>query len=82
MTRCKELGCQIDFIGQARDSVESIKSLVENSLDANLIITSGGVSVGDADFTKEAFNELDFQILFEGIKIDYTSNQTGLFDYS
>ena len=69
MTRCKELGCQIDFIGQARDSIESIKSLVENSLDANLIITSGGVSVGDADFTKEAFNELDFNTLFEGIKI-------------
>jgi len=69
MTRCKELGCQVDFIGQARDSVESIKSLIENSLDARLIITSGGVSVGDADFTKEAFNELEFEIFFEGIKI-------------
>ncbi|PLY04323.1 MAG: molybdopterin molybdenumtransferase MoeA [Arcobacter sp.] len=69
MSRCKELGCQIDFIGQARDSIESIKELIENSLDANLIITSGGVSVGDADFTKEAFNELDFKSLFDGIKI-------------
>lgn len=69
MSRCKELGCKIDFIGQARDSIESIKSLVENSLDANLIITSGGVSVGDADFTKDAFNELDFTTIFEGIKI-------------
>ena len=69
MTRCKELGCQIDFIGQARDSIESIKSLVENSLDANLIVTSGGVSVGDADFTKDAFNELEFTTLFQGIKI-------------
>ena len=34
-----------------------------------MIITSGGVSVGDADFTREAFNELDFKILFDGIQI-------------
>lgn len=69
MSRCKELGAQVNFIGQARDSIESIKELIENSLDANLIITSGGVSVGDADFTKEAFNELDFETIFDGIKI-------------
>lgn len=69
MSRCNELGAKVDFIGQARDSIESIKELVENSLDADLIITSGGVSVGDADFTKDAFNELNCEILFDGIII-------------
>ncbi len=69
ISRCKELGAKIDFIGQARDSIESIKELIKNSLDANLIITSGGVSVGDADFTKDAFNKLDFQTIFNGIII-------------
>lgn len=69
MSRCKELGAQIDFVGQAHDSIDSIKSLVQNSLDANLIITSGGVSVGDADFTKEAFSQLNFEAIFDGIMI-------------
>lgn len=69
VARTKELGCEVTFIGQAKDSIEAIKELINNSLDANLIITSGGVSVGDADFTKEAFNELDFEILFDGIDI-------------
>lgn len=69
VTRAKELGCEVTFIGQAKDSIEAIKELINNSLDANLIITSGGVSVGDADFTKEAFNELDFETLFDGIDI-------------
>ena len=69
IARCKELGCEVTFIGQAKDSVEAIKELIINSLDANLIITSGGVSVGDADFTKEAFNSLDFKTLFDGIDI-------------
>jgi len=69
VARAKELGCEVTFIGQAKDSVEAIKELINNSLDANLIITSGGVSVGDADFTKEAFNALDFKTLFDGINI-------------
>ncbi len=69
IAQAKELGCEVTFIGQAKDSVEAIKELIINSLDANLIITSGGVSVGDADFTKEAFNSLDFKTLFDGIDI-------------
>jgi molybdopterin molybdotransferase len=67
ITRCKELGCDVDFIGQAHDNIESIKDLIKNSLDANLIITSGGVSVGDADFTKDAFKELECKTIFDGI---------------
>ncbi len=69
IARCKELGCDVNFIGQAHDSIDSIKESVLNSLDADLIITSGGVSVGDADFTKAAFNALGFETLFDGIII-------------
>lgn len=69
LSRSKELGCEVSFIGQAQDSIESIKDSVLNALDADLIITSGGVSVGDADYTKAAFNELSFTTLFDGILI-------------
>ena len=69
IARAKELGCEVTFIGQAQDSIESIKELIQNSLSADLIITSGGVSVGDADFTKDAFNELNFETIFDGIAI-------------
>jgi len=69
IARAKELGCEVSFIGGARDSIESLSSFIENSLDADLIITSGGVSVGEADFTRDAFNCFDFKVLFDGIKI-------------
>lgn len=69
IARCKEFNCDVTFIGQAHDSVESIKESILNSLDANLIITSGGVSVGDADFTKESFEALGFKTIFDGIVI-------------
>lgn len=69
IARVKELGCDVTFIGMAQDSVESLKELITNSLDSDLIITSGGVSVGEADFTKEAFDALDMETIFSGIII-------------
>jgi molybdopterin molybdotransferase len=69
IARATELGCDATFIGQSVDTVQGIKELISNSLDADLIITSGGVSVGDADFTKEAFNAFNIETFFDGINI-------------
>ncbi|MGM0518828.1 MAG: molybdopterin molybdotransferase MoeA [Campylobacterota bacterium] len=69
LARAKELGCDTVFIGQAKDNINSLKDLIKNSLDADLIITSGGVSVGDADFTKEAFEQLNFETIIDTIAI-------------
>ena len=67
--RAKELGCDVIFTGTAEDTLESIQEHIRRSLNADLIITSGGVSVGDADFTKEAFNALGFECAFESVDI-------------
>ena len=69
LSRAEELGCDVSFAGSANDSIESIKEHILNALDADLIVTSGGISVGDADFTKEAFDELGFETIFNGIII-------------
>jgi molybdopterin molybdotransferase len=55
LSRCLEFGCEVNFIGTANDTLEDIKEHIKSALDSDLIITSGVVSVGDADFTKEAF---------------------------
>ncbi|MFA7083224.1 MAG: molybdopterin molybdotransferase MoeA [Arcobacteraceae bacterium] len=69
IARCQEFNCDVTFIGQAKDSVDSLKQNIANALGADLIITTGGVSVGEADFTKEAFDSLGFETFFEGILI-------------
>ena len=69
LARSKELGANVTFVGMSNDDVDSLKEMIENSLDADLIITSGGVSVGDADYTKEAFNSFDMETFFDGITI-------------
>jgi molybdopterin molybdotransferase len=67
--RAQELGCEVDFIGTAVDTLEDIKLHIKSALSADLIITSGGVSVGDADFTKEAFGAFGYDIFFDAIEI-------------
>ncbi len=69
MARCQELGCEVQFIGTAVDDLECIHKHIESALDSDLIITSGGVSVGDADYTKEAFAAFDYTNIFEKIEI-------------
>jgi len=68
-SRAKELGCDVSYLSSAGDSLESLKEAVLKAKDADLILTSGGVSVGDKDFTKDAFNELGMETYFSGIDI-------------
>jgi len=67
--RARELGCDVIFTGTAEDSLESIQKHIRRTLNADFIITSGGVSVGDADYTKKAFHSLGFESAFESVDI-------------
>ncbi|MEA2073813.1 MAG: gephyrin-like molybdotransferase Glp [Campylobacterota bacterium] len=69
LARAQELGCEVEFIGTAQDAMSDIKEHIKSALECDLVITSGGVSVGDADFTKEAFGEFGYHILFDKIEI-------------
>ncbi len=69
VSRCRELGCEATFVGSAKDSLDDIKKHISKSLDYDLIITSGGVSVGEADFTREAFDHFEMDYIFKGIVI-------------
>ena len=69
LARTQELGADVTFVGMAKDNVDSLRDMISNSLYADFIITSGGISVGDADFTKEAFDSFDMETLFDGITI-------------
>ena len=70
LSRALELGCEVEFIGTAKDTMEDINAHIASALEnSDLIITSGGVSVGDADFTKEAFGAFGYDIFFDKIEI-------------
>jgi molybdopterin molybdotransferase len=69
LTRSNQLGCSVRFIRTSADTIEALEASIKSTLDADIIITSGGVSVGDKDFTKEAFTNLGMQTLIDTIDI-------------
>ncbi|MRI83979.1 MAG: molybdopterin molybdenumtransferase MoeA [Nitratiruptor sp.] len=69
LTRARELGCEVAFVQSSADSLEAIQEAIAQSLESDLIVTSGGVSVGDADYTKEAFKAMGMELFFEKLQI-------------
>jgi len=55
----QRLGCEIIDMGVVRDSPEALEETLRTACEnADAIITSGGVSVGAADYTKQVMAEL------------------------
>lgn len=61
----KALGGEPTIIGICSDGIENIKNQLRLALETNdMVITTGGVSVGDADLVKDAFQALGGEVLF------------------
>ena len=55
------------LLGIARDDPEETRRLLAAALENDVVITSGGVSVGDYDFVKQVQDELGVQRRFWGV---------------
>jgi len=69
LARAQELGCEVSYIAGSVDTLEALKTSIQGALGADIIITSGGVSMGDKDFTKEAFTALGMVLHFDKVDI-------------
>jgi len=57
-------------LGCIQDDKESILRGVESALNqSDIVVTTGGVSVGDFDFVKDVIVELGCEVLFKGVRI-------------
>ena len=54
----KEFGCEPVFIGTVPDDLEKVKKKIIKAAGYDMIITSGGVSVGEKDYVITAIQEL------------------------
>jgi molybdopterin molybdotransferase len=54
----RELGAEPVVLGVAGDSMAALRARLSQCGDVDLLVTSGGVSVGDFDFVGEAMHEL------------------------
>jgi molybdopterin molybdotransferase len=52
------------LLGIARDTPTALKEKISHGLTADILVLSGGVSMGDYDFTKAVFHELGAEMNF------------------
>jgi len=64
-------GANVYQMGVVKDDKESITNLLKNALEnSDIVVTTGGVSVGDYDFVKDVIKEdLGCEVLFQGVDI-------------
>jgi molybdopterin molybdotransferase len=60
----KALGATPVMLGIARDNLESHRQLLNEGLNADILITSAGVSVGDRDLVRDVLGELGVEQIF------------------
>ena len=61
------MGIEPDYLGIARDDKEDLRVHMAQGLERDVLILTGGVSMGEYDFVKEIFEELDLKIHFEKV---------------
>lgn len=65
----KKYHCQVSILGILKDEKEAIRLGLSQAENVDVIILTGGVSAGDADFVPSVFRELGFEELFHKVKI-------------
>ncbi len=67
----KKYGASVNQMGVVKDDKTSILNLIQTALLASdIVVTTGGVSVGDYDFVKDIIkDELGATVLFQGVNI-------------
>ena len=63
-------GAEAVQLGTAHDDKASIMTAFENALEcSDIVVSTGGVSVGDYDFVKEVIPALGAEVIYKGVRI-------------
>ena len=63
-------GAEVVQMGVVKDDRATITAAFENALaSADIVVSTGGVSVGDYDFVKDVIPALGAEVIFKGVKI-------------
>jgi molybdopterin molybdotransferase len=63
------LGIEADYLGIAKDEKEDLREKILAGLERDVLIITGGVSMGEYDFVRDVFEELGIEILFSKVAI-------------
>ncbi|HEX6199118.1 MAG TPA: gephyrin-like molybdotransferase Glp [Thermoanaerobaculia bacterium] len=69
LAACRSLGLEAQPLGIAADDPEALRERVEQGLEADVLLLSGGVSMGEYDLVEGVLVELGCEPLFDAVAI-------------
>ena len=60
-------GAEPVVLGIGLDNREDLRTKIQQGLEHDILLVSGGVSMGKYDFVEEVFSEFDVQVLFDSV---------------
>jgi molybdopterin molybdotransferase len=57
------------IVGSARDDIDDLRAYIERGLESDLLLLSGGVSVGRYDLVETVLRELGAEIFFDAVAV-------------
>jgi molybdopterin molybdotransferase len=63
------IGLEADYLGIVRDDREELRRKMLAGLERDVLIITGGVSMGEYDFVRDVFQDLELEILFSKVAI-------------
>ena len=68
LTACRQAGVQADWLGVARDNEPDLREKIAAGLKQDILIVSGGVSMGEWDLVPKIFDEFAVTVHFRQIR--------------
>jgi molybdopterin molybdotransferase len=65
----REAGAVPQYVGLAADTRTSLRTLLERGLEADVLVTTAGVSVGEHDLVRDVLGELGYEILISRVRL-------------
>lgn len=70
LAQCQRIGIKASYFGIISDEINSTREQIEKMLiDNDVILLTGGVSMGDFDYVPESLKQLGFEIVFHTISV-------------
>jgi molybdopterin molybdotransferase len=63
----RQMGINPDYLGIARDEKAHLRLRIEEGMQRDVLILTGGASLGEYDFAEEVFKELGLEVLFNKV---------------
>lgn len=70
LNQARRMGCEARYFGIAGDNEEDSRKMIEKALEeSDVVLLTGGVSMGDFDFIPKVFGQLNIEVLFDSVAV-------------